>query len=240
MLRNAFRLLTGLGLLAVGGSTVVYASGLPLGPACPTATLGTYVATFSTSPGCSLGNLDVYNFFGESFTGSSPDSSALNNVLVKPDPTNYTFRFSSFGSLLTSGADLTINYTLDPAPVVLGQTIGLDPPTGDVTVTQYYCGAGTFQNVILTSGGNGNCNGTFLGTNSVTPSTPLASLTFGTAYSLVDTQALITIGSGGGSFDGLSTASSVLPEPATAGLVSLALLGLYVKRRAGMRRSQTR
>ena len=235
MLRNAFRLLTGLGLLAVGGSTVVYASGLPLGPACPTATLGTYVADFSTSPGCSLGNLDVYNFFGAASNGSSPDSSALNNVLVTPDPTNYTFTFSNFGSLFSSDPSMTINYTIDPAPVVLGQRIGLDPPTGDVTVTQYYCGAGTFQNLILTSGGNGNCSGTFLGTNSVTPSIPLASITFGTAYSLVDTQALISIGSGGGSFDALST-TAVLPEPATAGLAGVALLGLFLKRRASMRR----
>jgi len=211
------------------------ASGITSGdPTCPTATLGEYVASFGGSSGCNLGNVTVFNFYDAQLVGSVLAPNALDDIMVTPDVANDALNFSGFNTVIgISDAEqmFTLDYTSDPAPIEIGQTLSLDPPVG-VTLTQYYCGNGLFQSgSYFVAGMNPTCSGTYQGMNTVTPGNPMNTFMFPNApLSQVDMQTVIDVDPAG-TFDASDMMTIATPEPATLSLAGLAFLGVYALRR---------
>jgi hypothetical protein len=112
-----------------------------------------------------------------------------------------------------------------------GQRDILDPPTGNDVATQLLCLNQTF-------GGGANCadnSAPFkLSVDNTNPPASLSGfLPFGAFESTIDVRTTITLtgGATGASFDQLLTQTDVIPEPATIGLVAIALLAIAICRR---------
>jgi hypothetical protein len=133
----------------------------------------------------------------------------------------------------------TIDYTIDPAPVIGGQTLSIDPQ--NVTVTQYYCGNGMFssgQYYVQYDAGEVSdapmCSGFFEGSNTVSaPGSTFSSIIFD-PLSTVDTQMVIRLDPNG-QLNGITSSTIVVPEPASVGLAGLALAVIYAFRRKWFR-----
>ena len=111
---------------------------------------------------------------------------------------------------------------IDPAPVIAGAHSSLDPPAGDVNITQYFC------NDSILDQGQTTC---FPPTSTayaltVTTANPNASVEFAPPAQSFETTGIIFTLTGPASFDGFDTSSNVItPEPASAALVGLFLAG---------------
>jgi hypothetical protein len=119
-------------------------AGLASAGACTPGVLTSYLNNFGGGPGtsCTLANLDYFNFYFQSAgTGQvSPDSPG--NITVTPGTPGATdLRFSGFQSLSAGQGTLTdfIGFNIDPAPVLTGDSISLDPPSGNVFVDLFTC-----------------------------------------------------------------------------------------------------
>jgi hypothetical protein len=113
------------------------------------------------------------------------------------------------------------NIFIDPAPVIAGAENSLDPPKGDVNITEYFC-----NDAVLYT----NTTTCFPPTTAaykltVTTQDPTASINFGIPAAQYQTVGIVfTLDGTNGvaSFDGLDTATSVIsPEPASILLVGL-------------------
>jgi hypothetical protein len=208
-----------------------------LGPACTTDTLANYEQLDS---GCNIGPLQFLSFaFGDPVvTGQAPAATASD---IKVTPTllasGPTIAFSSsFFSFSGSGSALYhINYAVDPGPIIGGESISLDPPQGDVSITQGYC-QGTLT---CAPGGVPPLNLT------VTPANRNASLTFPTPQSMVGIQTSISITStavipaGFDSFINTNVTTTTTPEPGVRLLIpaGVALLLLFCGKRGDLCRT---
>jgi hypothetical protein len=125
-------------------------------PACPTSTLDVYTAS---GYACTQAN-NIENYF---FTYSTNGSQAASTITVMPGATDDSLTFGGFNPVTTGPeVDYFIGYNIDPAPVLGGDTISLDPflnavltawvcpgsvtPNGEgstVTGTPYYIGNDT-------------------------------------------------------------------------------------------------
>jgi hypothetical protein len=191
--------------------------------------------------GCSVGILDYYNFTYHPVS-NAPLASAIEVSISSLPGSGFSFTRAD-GNAFTAAAGQTVqfeidyNLIIDPAPIITGGDMNLDPPSGNVTVTEYFCNDVSY---IYT----GFCSGSL-------PET----LTVGTAASGFPSSATIVFakpaltsqavgilftlngGTSGASFDGLDSTSQVLslsPEPASAaGLLAglLTLAGGYKLRK---------
>jgi hypothetical protein len=217
-------------LLAAATRGVIHAQ-----PVCVTDTLQNYENLGST--GCTI---DGFTFFDFTFAGmansGSPPIATASNIDVTPatSPSGPTIEFSSTPTYFTltgsESATYNINYGVDPGPVIGGESLSLDPPQGDVSITQDY-----FPN---TPPGCGDCPFFPL---TVTPLNPNASLTFPAPTSQVAVTTDISITSTpaqSAGFDSFANTTDLTttatPEPAPGVLLTAGcaiLLGFYWKRR---------
>jgi len=225
-------------MLAVGSFSSMFA-GSTL-PSCGTESLASYITGTAFPPstgGCAIGILDYYNF--SYIMGTGPAASALE---VTPTASGFNFSLAS-GTPITAAPGQTVTFevdyqiVIDPAPIVTGGDLNLDPPAGDVTVTEYFCNDISYV-------GSGLClGGSTPDTLQVTTANPSASIVFpdpATKSQQVGIVFKLVGGANGASFDGLDADSTVLtftPEPASTGLLTglLLLAGGYKlrKRRNG-------
>jgi hypothetical protein len=223
-------LLSALGLL---GSTVGTTP-------CSSGTLASYSTSYAYAPpllGCSIGILDYSNF---TYVGLQ-NAPAASDIAVAPASSGNGFMFSQVGgSPFVANGDIVqfaiyYNIFIDPAPVIPGASTHLDPPVGNVSITEYFC------NDSVLYPGNTSC---FPPTSpayslTVTTASPDASITFNPPAMQTQTVGVIfTLNglTGIASFDGLETDTAVAaaPEPASFALVGLVMLfgGYKLKKRS--------
>lgn len=204
-------------------------------PLCQSGSLADYVALNSTG-GCTFNELTFFRFaFSPApvSTGGAALATAA-DIYLAPDTTEFGTGFSftsSYFSLpaanVPQSVTYNIGYSVDPPPIIVGEELFLDPPYGDVTVSQRVC-----LNDVLAN----NCAFGVALQQSVTPVSPLSSISFPYAVPFVDIQDTITLRTTPGNpagFDGLDTGTKVnTPEPGTWALGAMGILfGLAWKRR---------
>jgi hypothetical protein len=239
--KSSFALKLIFSLLAAGSSSAIFATSTL--PSCTTASLASYISTTAFPPttgGCAIGILDYYNF--SYIMGTGPASSAL-EVTPNSSGLDGGFNFSlANGNPITAAPGQTVTFeidyqiVIDPAPIVTGGDLKLDPPSGDVTITEYFCNDISYVPTGFCLGGSTP------DTLQVTTANPTASITFpdpATKSQQVGIVFTLVGGANGASFDGLDANSivTVAPEPASAGFLAglLVLVGGYKlrKRRNG-------
>ncbi len=205
---------------------------------CSSGTLAGYSSSYAPpSVGCSIGVLDYSNFTYVALQ-NAPTAS---DIAVAPAATGNGFSFSQVGgSPFVANGDIVqfaiyYNIFIDPAPVIPGANTHLDPPVGNVSITQYFC-----NDSILYP----NTTSCFPPTSTaysltVTTASPDASVTFtppATQYETVGIVFTLNGLTGIASFDGLDTNTlvNVAPEPASFALVGLVMLfgGYKLKKRS--------
>jgi len=212
-------------LLSLAGSfSSVFAGSLP---ACTADTLADYVSNNVFPSGCAIGILDYYDFTYHAVTpATDPAASA---IAVTPGVNGFSFGPVSAAANTTVQFEIDYDIYIDPVPRIPGASLVLDPPTGDVTVTEYFCNDVAY---VYT----GSCLGPAPFTLTVgTPGTGFpssATVNFGdnpaTTSQQVGILFTLTGGATGASFDGLDAVSIVssVPEPASAAALFLGLLTL--------------
>jgi hypothetical protein len=228
--RHLFALKLLVPFLVLGSFSTTFASSTL--PSCGSASLATYV-TNNVYPagGCAIGVLDYYNF---SYTmGNGPAATALDVA-----PTASGFNFSLFGGAPIKAApgqtvsfEIDYQIVIDPAPIISGGDLRLDPPTGNVIITEYYCNDITFDSGTKTCLGGATPDTLTLNSFNGVPSSASVVFSVDPARKFQDVGIVFTLNGGttGASFDGLDADSAVLtlsPEPASAAGVSLGLLTL--------------
>ncbi len=226
-------------LLMVIGSVCAFATTATTVSPCGTASLDTYESSynFPASSGCAIGVLDYSNFTYHALSNAP----ATSDIILTPSASDQGFGFThAGGSPFTANAgqivqfEIDFNILIDPAPVIHGSTVRIDPPTGDVTVTENFCNDSIYFFP-------GTCFGGPVDKLSVgTPVTGYpysASITFeNPAMSFETVGILFTLDgtNGASSFDGVDTGTQLTlsPEPASILLVGIFLLGgLAVKKK---------
>jgi hypothetical protein len=248
--------------LVVGLASVSGLQANNLAPACGTNTLLFYEG-YNADSQCSVG---VLNFQGFIFDASGTGDATLLNasqIEVTPDPSGTLGGGFSFSAVDPSTAPFAVGanqsatyfidwfFVIDPGPQGMSANLDLDPPFGDVSITQSYCADGTLD-------GRDSCSPGFqtLGVSSPPcvdpvndPSSCMATLIFSPAimnFAEVTTTIMLTGSStGGAGFDSLSGAANVInttsdsstPEPVTVflGLSGLVAIGVVRKYRSGVR-----
>ncbi len=130
------RSLLALTFFLAASSTVALA-----GP-CATNTLAFYRDTHFDGNACSNGNLFFFNFVFAQISG--PANVNANSIVVSPSTAGIGLDFSGttesiFNRVVTEREQYYISYTVDPPPVVAGDDLYLDPPTGPIVVSRWTC-----------------------------------------------------------------------------------------------------
>lgn len=237
-------------------ASALHAEGLSSTP-CPTdpdQTLQYYEDHFnSTEHACANGILNYSNFNFQLYqsSGFTPPAAPLSasDIDLTPigtaDQTGVT-GFSVTGldnSPITVSPGQDVTYVLDwfflidAGPIAGGASLGMDPPSGDVTITQYYCLDAGFQNGQTYDGSAPSCAASDNGptpdvqTLSVTTDIPddlTDSIIFNPpAQSFADVMTVILLKGSqdeGAGFDSVAGSSQILPEPSTLLLIAGGLL----------------
>jgi hypothetical protein len=196
-------------------------------PACSTGNLGDYVNNNIFPNGCYIGILDYYDFTYHTVTpGTDPAASA---ITVTPEVNGFSFGPVSAAANTTVEFEIDYDIYIDPVPRIPGASLTIDPPTGDVSVTEYFCNDVAY---VYT----GSCLGPAPFTLTVgTPGSGFPSsavINFGDNPASTSQQVgilfTLTGGATGASFDGLDAVSIVssVPEPVPAASLLLGLLTL--------------
>lgn len=158
-------LLSGLLFLAPAAFANNIGTGTPL---CPEATLATYINSYGTSNfggSCRIGQLVFNKFDFASFrlvgdkdlvTGQALNQSGLitaADIMVKPDEARSAFDFfpalnsNLFNRSVATGflERYAFLYRADPPPIIAGDELYLDPPTGPVYGTKFICADQDFR-----------------------------------------------------------------------------------------------
>ncbi len=206
---------------------------------CTAQSLSTYGSDYAVSlpgsPSCSVGILDFSNF---TYVGLQ-NAPAESDILVGPGNSGLDFSQEG-GAPFQANGDVVqfaiyYNIAIDPAPVIPSADNHLDPPVGDVTVSEFFC-----NDSVLYVGAT-NCFPTSdkLYTLTVTTANPNNSITFNppaTSFQTVEILFTLDGTQSLAAFDGLDTTDNVTtPEPASALLVGLSFLagcGVYLKRKS--------
>jgi hypothetical protein len=159
--------------------------------ACPAdQTLQFYEDQFpSTGTACSNGILNLSNFNFQVYESSGPGTvltaSQIDLTPIgTPDQAGVTgFTITGLDNIritVLPGQDVTYVldwlFVIDAGPLAGGASLSMDPPSGDITVKQYYCLDFNFQNGQVYDGSAPSCTASLEGT---TPDVqPLAVSTF--------------------------------------------------------------
>lgn len=124
---------------------MVFVAAFAHGGTCTPDNLSKYSSNFSGGPGngCTVSNLEYFNFFFQSTAVGQFIPDDVGNINVLPGGVDLTF--SGFQSLAPHAGILTdfVGFDVDPAPVLTGDSISLDPPSGSVILDLYVCLPGT-------------------------------------------------------------------------------------------------
>lgn len=197
---------------------------------CGAATLSTYVNSFPfpASDGCAIGILDYSNFTYHPLSNAPLAS----QIFITPQGQGFGFTRTDehpFVANLGQVVKFEIDYNIliDPAPVIAGAENRLDPPTGNVSVTEFFCNdhqyffpSSCFGSTPETLKVGTPASGSPLSASIKFQHPAVGFQTVGILFTLDGTK-------GPSSFDGLDTSTQVLsaaPEPAPAFLVGLLLL----------------
>jgi hypothetical protein len=241
MRTNRFLLPLALLALTISSSYAQEAGPPPITP-CVADTLADYKANFAAGQYCSIGIM-LYNKFDFQSSGTSDVMDTAADIYLTPE--HYGFQISqTLGDpttdpfVDTNGTqqyDIFYQFTIDPGPVAGGASDTMDPPSGDVSITQYFCND---QYLSLDEGGNPYCYLPDRDTNppeslTVTTANPYNSITFSnpaTTFGNVLTQINLNADDPA-TFDAntgvinLSPDPAATPEPAS---IALALGGLFL------------
>ncbi len=141
-------------------ATALHAEGLSLTP-CPTGqTLQSYEGQFSSfATPCANGILNFSNFYLQP-PPSGTDVGALTASQIDLTPTPIGAGQTGVTGFSITGLDgspisvapgqvatyvIDWLFVIDAGPIAGGASLGMDPPSGDVTVTQYYCLDSNFE-----------------------------------------------------------------------------------------------
>jgi hypothetical protein len=196
-------------------------------PVCVNASLADYVSLNSTG-GCTFNDLTFFRFafnpppVATGGAATATPSDIFLEPIRTPSGTGFSIT-SSFFSLsnptVAQSVTYGLGYSVDPPPIIVGEDLFLDPPFGDVLISQRVC-----LNDVLAN----NCAFGVALSQSVTPTSPLSSLQFPFAVPFVDIQTTISLRSTPGNpagFDALQTGTiSNVPEPASVALSTFGLL----------------
>ncbi len=171
-------------------ATTLHAEGLSLTP-CPTGgTLQSYEDQFSSiATPCANGILNFSNFNFQLFQSSGGTPLTASQVDLSPTPigmgqtgvTGFDITGSDNSPITVApGQDATYVidwlFVIDSGPLAGGASLGMDPPFGDVTITQYYCLDSNFQNGPTYNGSAPTCTTSLEGT---TPQVQMLSVSTG-------------------------------------------------------------
>jgi hypothetical protein len=210
-------------------------------PVCTTGSLASYVS-LDSGGGCTIGDYTFLRFSDPTpSTKGSPTVASPWEITVTPiltatgagfsftaseDSTNL-FAISSASG--TTAVTYYIDYSVDPAPIVGTADLSIDPPHGNVAVTQMYCAAD-----VLATG----CRLGVKSQQTVTVSSPVSVITFPSPQSFVDIDTDICLSATPGdpaSIDAIdsfvNTPASAVPEPATLPLTAGLFTLLFLVRR---------
>jgi hypothetical protein len=237
--KNSLILRLSLLLFGAGAFSCLFASGTY--PACGSGTVASYITSTAQPPptgGCAINPLDYFNF--SYIPGSNAPSASGINVTTSSSGTGFSFGPVTAAAGQTVQFEIDYQIVIDPAPIITGDNLGLDPPTGLVTVTEFFCNDVSYI-------GNGLCLGGVAAPSLTvgTPGTGFMSsntITFGSPARVSQNVGIVFTldgGTAGASFDGLDTVSLVAtPEPAAAGGLLLGLLTLASGYRLKKQRSR--
>lgn len=205
------------------------------GTDCPNDPLAFYQANFSSvSSPCANGilNFSGFNFLASGTpAGSLKTSSDIELLPVGPargELGDTGFNISAVSGIFSVGIGETATYVIDwhfdidAGPSASGANLGLDPPFGDVTITQDYC-----VDSFISAYSAGVAPTCFTGRDSegpplqslmVTTDLPFASIVFNPiAYSFADVRTIIQLNGGptGAGFDSISGTSTIEQAPET-------------------------
>jgi hypothetical protein len=249
------RVLFSFGILSCLMAGVLRADNLSATP-CPADTsLASYQVDFSSSTvgapngPCSAGILNFYAFSFESF--GNPVSNLLGssqiflNPISPPPGGEGATGFGISGMSVQSGQTATYVidwlFDIDNGPYAGGASLGMDPPSGDVTITQDYCVDSYISTYI--AGSAPSCYDAESGVDpavqslTVTTNDPTDTVVFNpVAYDFADVMTIIQLNGdeGPASFDEVEGTASVNPEPGTWLLISAGLLTLGLLRKRAL------
>lgn len=204
--------------------------------ACPSDSLANYKANYTTFSPCSVGELKFKAFdFAKLSSAGTLTAAGINVSPYAPNGLNFFTNYFN-GTFLTPERYL-ITYIVDPAPIVVGDELTLDPPVGAMKVTRYLCTDDLFSvpgnlndaPTCLTNGtlytlqADGlDSTPTILLSDSVVFPTPAA---FVSVWMVIDLEGTIS------GFEGLLSDHEVVPEPGTLAFVGAMLLAGAVRLR---------
>ncbi len=218
---------------------------------CITQSLDYYKNNYGELTPCSSGDLTYYGFDFAKL--SAPGSITALDIIVTPDPGNNTLVFSganasTFNHFIAAGQreQYLLSYIIDPPPIVAGDDLSLDPPSGPIYVSRWSC-AGTPFNQSPSAGSIAGMDPssyssayTCLDSSTpyfiqVSPETQLsASVDFNPAVTFVFARMAIDLLPGNVTgLDAIVSQTSIVPEPGTAVLAAITLAGLAFFRRRG-------
>jgi hypothetical protein len=214
-----------LSLLIAGPVSTAFAASIL--PSCQPGTVASYVAsTGYPGGGCSIGILDYYQFsYVTRHGGNAPIDTA---IAVNPEANGFSFGPVSAAPFTTVTFEIDYDIVIDPVPRIPGASLNIDPPIGDVVVTEYFCNDVEYKPT-------GNCLGSVA--PSLTVGTPASGYPSSAQINFANPAAVsqevgivftLTGGATGASFDGLDAVSLVssVPEPAPVAALLLGLLTL--------------
>jgi hypothetical protein len=216
---------------------------------CPDATLYFYETNFASpvvgaeNGPCSSGILNFSQFTFQAFGEGAVGADQINLSPIDPGTAELgSTGFTISGLTADAGQSLTYvidwYFAIDAGPRAGGASLGMDPPYGDVTITQSYC-VDSFMSEYSPNGFSCGVPGAEFGSPpqslTVTVPNPDATITFRPeALSFADVRTVIQLNGGqtGAGFDMVSGATNIydptVPEPATLLLIPGAL---YLLRR---------
>ena len=123
---------------------VVSAAGSVNAAPCIAQTLAYYEANFGELTPCTLGSLSYYSFDFAKL--SAAGTVTPNDILITPDIPTSSLLFSgvsstTFNHVVPVGQreQYLLSYVIDPPPIIAGDDLSLDPPTGPIFVSRWSC-----------------------------------------------------------------------------------------------------
>ncbi len=129
--------------LSIGFAWSALATGVQSGGSCLQDTFDHYITETSDGPGTGCTsvndpNLEFTNFLFRTTSTGNVNSDVASNITVSPDNA-FGFNFSGFQTVSTGDLTYYLGFDIDPAPVLTGESLSLDPPFGKVTLSLYTC-----------------------------------------------------------------------------------------------------
>jgi hypothetical protein len=241
-------------------ATGLHAEGLSL-TLCPNGqTVQYYEDTFSsTATPCANGILNFSNFYFQPTLASGALTASQIDLAPTPIGNGQT-GVTGFGITGLGGSQISVEpgqdvtyvldwfFLIDAGPLASGASLGMDPPSGDITVTQYYCLDSNFEGGPTYSGSAPTCTTSLEGsktpgvqTLSISTTDPADicdplgdlcnSITFSTPaqdYADVMTVIQLTGGTDGANFGSVTGTSQIIPPAPEPGTLLLIPGGLLV------------